>query len=146
MHPHLLQLPAPQIVLKDDCGTDFIDKSLVLPCLFADAAVYHGTVGKDGSEAFVVVFHWDGWHGFLPFCHKLAHALQVLTRLTVHLPWLAHDYPLHIFVRNVVLQKLHQLTRGNCRQPIGNNLQWVGDSYASALLPIIYRNDAAHLA
>ena len=56
-----------------------------------------------------------------------AHALEILARQPVGLHRLTDNDSLHSLMLNIRLQEVEKFRCRNSRQPIRNNLQWVGD-------------------
>ena len=66
------------------------------------------------------------------------------TFLPTPLSMIAHDYSLHLLLRNILAEIVKKMTGIDSHQPIGNNLQWVGDCESGSFLPVVYR-DNSHL-
>lgn len=107
MMPSHIRVPS-HVILQNDGGTDFINKSLVLTRLTPQTAVYHGPMGEHGGKALVVIFYRNGRHGLAPSVDKLLHTREILARFTVRLQWFANDNAFNRLTRNIITEVLIQ--------------------------------------
>ena len=121
------------IGLQDDGGGDGVDEFLVLALGFAQAGVDHGLVRHHRGEALVVALNRNvGQHFPQPIDNRLD-VLGAVGGVVLHVLGLADDDQLHLFLLHVVQHEVDELVRLHRRQPVGDDLQRVGDSDAAAL-------------
>lgn len=140
-----MTLAGAQVIFKDNGSGYLIDKRFVAPGFPAETSGNHRLMGKHRGEALVKIFYRHIRKGFPPPADKLPHALHILAGLTIRLSRLTDDDALHRLTGHIGLKPLEELMRSNSHQPAGNNLQRVGDGYASTLLSVVDRQYARQL-
>lgn len=132
-----LQTLRTQVILQNNRCTYLVYQSLVLACLTTNAAIDYRLMGKYRREALIEKLDGDVGHLLAPLRNKLLDTRQVLARLTVHLAWFAYDNALNRLARDVILKIFHKVGRCHSGQSAWNNLQWIGNCQASALLAVV---------
>ena len=88
-------------------------------------------------ETLVVVDDRHRRHLLAPPLHEGLHARQILRRSAIGLSRLTDDNLLHVFLRDIFLQEIHEIFRLYRSQPIGNNLQRVSNGKPRSALAVV---------
>ena len=91
------------VVLKDDGSADLVDKSLIAARRAAQPSDNHGLMSQSAGEAFIIEYHRDIGHSFLPTIDKLMHTFMVFTRLSVGLTGVTHHDTFHLLTTDIGL-------------------------------------------
>ena len=92
------------VILKNNSGTYFIDKRLVLTGFLLQTSVKHGAMGQHRGETLVVIMNRNIRHMISPTGNKLLYTWQILTWLTVRLSWLTNNDKFNSLSLNVSFQ------------------------------------------
>ena len=74
-----------------------------------------------------------------PAVEEILHTRQVLARLPIGLGRLTDDDALHLLLLDIGFAEFEKFGRSNSRQPISNDLQWVGNCQSGTFLTVVYR-------
>lgn len=118
--------------LQNDCGTDFINKRLILPCLFLHTSGQDRLLGEHRSKPFVKILHRNVGQCLLQSGNKRFDILHVLGTLSGDGFREPDHNPLHRFLLNIIKYKFEQLGRLHGSQSVGDNLQRVRNSQSGS--------------
>ena len=132
----------PEVVLQHYGGGNFIHQGLVTPLLFLQSHFQHGPAGKFGGEALVHPFDWNCGEILLQFYYELLYHRSGMCVGIIEVLGVTDDDALYCFSAEIIFEKRQQLPRLHGCQSRGDNLKWIGDCKAGALLSVIYRDDS----
>ena len=133
-----------QICLQNNSSTYFVHQCLILPVLFLQAGLQHGTVCKNRSETFVHIFDRKVRITLFQRTNKRLYILHILRNLIIHLLGQSNNNPLHRFFSYIFTDKVQKFMRGHRRQSVCDQLHCIAHSYSGTLSSIIYCYYSAH--
>lgn len=133
------------IVVEDNGSGDSVDNLLIASRHFMKSAIYHSLVCKTGGKALVVALHGHLRHLFSKKFQERIDVAAAFRVGTVHLPWKADNDFLHRFLRAIILEKFHKITRAHCSEWICANLERIRHCNSAAFSAIVDGKKSAHI-